>query len=276
MSDLVSYTLELMVGGNTADNSETLQTIGNANASVASGQAEDTIPTNIAQSVENGFYLRMTSNDSSGNQVINYSDRFTLISMNGATDAKYLNGANAAAGVTDVPEAQYNVISPPSSTSSATSATSSTSASASSTATITASSTPTPTPSDAPQPPVATGLIAGLSIGLLAALIIIVGMAIWALVRWRKRRRQQKQPKVISSPPDSTFLGDKAELPASSTINLTSPMELSPTEERYEVEAHDKAVEADGTTEFVYELEGDWNGWEAGNGRRSQAYDPTR
>ena len=47
-SNLVIYTLELIVGGDLVDNSKALQTIGKANGLVADSSAEDYIPLDIA------------------------------------------------------------------------------------------------------------------------------------------------------------------------------------------------------------------------------------
>ena len=47
-SNLVIYTVELIVGGNLVDNSKALQTIGKANGLAADSGAEDYIPLDIA------------------------------------------------------------------------------------------------------------------------------------------------------------------------------------------------------------------------------------
>lgn len=66
MSQLNTYMLQLLVGGNTADDSQVLQTIRPADDSVATGGVEDEIPADVAQSIENGFYWMMTSNTTVG------------------------------------------------------------------------------------------------------------------------------------------------------------------------------------------------------------------
>ena len=47
-SNLVIYTLELIVGGNVVDNSKALKAIGKANGLVADSGIEDCIPLDIA------------------------------------------------------------------------------------------------------------------------------------------------------------------------------------------------------------------------------------
>lgn len=281
-SDLVAYTLELVVGGNSPDNSEVLQSIGRPNGTIADGEVEDEVSANIAQSIQNGFYLKMTLNTTKGDQVINYSQRFTLISMKGTTDSVYLEGANAAAGDSaNVPEAQYNAIQSPAST-----------------ITPPGTASPPPNPS-ATAPPIVPsgeddddnvtsgmdkGTMAGLITGGILALIGFVSLFIWVAFFWRriKQKREERkhgkeeQEQIIHKHITPTFIGHKAELAAHRTSGLHFPhtRQLSPQDERFEMNGLDKIAEVPASP-MVYELEGSWDGWEASSGRKSKAYDPT-
>ncbi|KAF2718449.1 hypothetical protein K431DRAFT_287605 [Polychaeton citri CBS 116435] len=298
MKSLTSYSLELMVGGNAATDSMSLQPIGpnNGTGLVADGTVEGIINADVAQSIENGFYLRMTSKTVDGDQVINYSDRFTLVSMRGSTDPKYINGANGAGGDSNVPEAQYNVFVQNSPTSSSVPATSAATNNGN-VVTVTApngssSSTgssiaPTAKPEDSHGIP--TPAIIGITIGATAGLILLLLACTWRLYLHRKNKKAQQD--ITREGKDTAYLG-KAELPAGdissnnsvgarsrpegSTINLMG--ELSPDAETFEAASSDKTPEVQGTPVY-YELESDWNGWEmtgSSHGRQIQQYDPTR
>ncbi|KAK4495117.1 hypothetical protein PRZ48_013444 [Zasmidium cellare] len=276
MADLTTYTLQLMVGGNSPENSKALQTIGKENAMVSDKGVEDDIQADLAQSIQNGFYLMMTSNTSQGNQVINYSDRFTLIQMNGSTEATYLTGANKEAGsVSNVPEAQYNVISQPTATATSSATPSATSSSTASTVTSTASASPTAT--GHADGDISLGQTAAIITGGIFAVIGVVSLIIWAVFFIRRGRRKRAERKELTS--DSTsdlgklaFVDGKAELPAHSASSSRSTLPRPPTE-RYEMHGFDKRAEA--PSEMVFELEGDIGLYEAGSGRKSKAYDPT-
>ncbi|KAF2170380.1 hypothetical protein M409DRAFT_51429 [Zasmidium cellare ATCC 36951] len=284
MADLTTYTLQLMVGGNSPDNSKALQTVGKENAMVSDKGVEDDIQADLAQSIQNGFYLMMTSNTSQGNQVINYSNRFTLIQMNGTTEEAYLSGANKEAGaVSNVPEAQYNVISQPTASATSSSTPSATSSSTASTVTSTASASPSAT--DHPHSGKSNGETAAIITGCIFAVIGLVSIFIWAVFFIRRARRKRAERSAIEREAalnDSTsdlgklaFVDGKAELPAhsASSSSSTFPRELTPTTERYEMHGFDKRAEA--PSEMVFELEGDIGLYEAGSGRKSKAYDPT-
>ncbi|KAF7186621.1 hypothetical protein HII31_12030 [Pseudocercospora fuligena] len=275
MAQLTTYVLELLVGGNLPSNSKVIATLGGGDGKIQDGSVEDNIAADVAQSIENGFYFRMTSNTSSGNQVINYSNRFTLINLNGTTDSPYLDGANAVAGMNDVPSSQYNQIARPSATSG--SPTSSASPTGTATTTTTATATSRPSSDD---DGLTTGVKVGIGVGACLALIGVISLFGWAYVFWRhKKRKQQQHPEHalnsarVSKYGAGVFLGNKVELPTDNAESSRSRLELSPTDERYEVHGSTKAVEA--ARASIYELEGDWSGWEAGNGRKSKAYDPT-
>jgi len=275
MSQLVAYTIELLVGGNSVDDSKVLQTIGNANGTVATGQTQGNIAADIAASVETGFYLKMTSNTTDGNQVINYSNRFTLISMKGTTEQVYLDAANAATGIRDVPSAQYNVIEKIMPTSSSTTSTSP-SRTASATATITQSTDPKPG-NGLPGGGDNTSANIGLIVGGIFAVIGVVSIIIWMRILWRKRRQRQqldRERKEIQAKRRTAALMEfKAELPAESHPGLRSrPSELSPDLERFEADGGNRAIEMQASS-AVFELEGNHTPiHEAGSGRRSKAY----
>lgn len=287
MAQLTGYMLNLVVGGNDPSNSDVVFALGAAEGQIADGQVEDYIPADIAQSIENGFYFRMESNTTDGNQVINYSNRFTLIRMNGTTEAQYLDGANSARGSSDVPPAQYNVLPQTSQSASA-------SAPASTTLTATATATPTGAPSensgsDISDPILPTSAKIGIGIGVLLALIGIASLFIWAYMLYRHRKRRRQSPPETTTDRSartsrcakSPFVDGKAELSAhsaaaSSQSTIARSTELSPISISYEMDGGGgKPTEA--ARASIYELEGDWSGWEAGTGRKSRikSYDPT-
>ncbi|CZT14713.1 uncharacterized protein RCC_00682 [Ramularia collo-cygni] len=267
MSDLIAYTIELIVGGNSVDNSDVLQTIGSANGSVSEGLVQGEIAAEIAASVENGFYLKMTSNTTDGNQVINYSNRFTLISMKGTTSQIYQDAANAANGVGDVPSAQYNVIEK---------VVTPTSAPLSSTSvSVTATLTQVPSPPNEEDGPGSTTLKVGLIVGGIFALIGAASIIFWMRLLWRRRRqRKLKEQEKQARRRTAALMEFKAELPGESDYGLRShPSELGPDTERFEAGGRERAIEMQATT-AVFELEGNHTPiqHEAGSGRRSKAY----
>lgn len=266
MANLVAYTLELLVGGNLASDSDVLQRIGSANGSVAAGQVQGNIDANIASSVENGFYLRMTSNTTDGNQVINYSKRFTLINMNGTTSQVFTDGANAAQGTADVPSAQYNVIERVPSRPSASS---------------TASATATAIPSSRPDSDghssegSSTTTLVGLVVGGIFAVIGLASICIWTRLLWRKRRqRQRKEVEISARRRTAALMEFKAELPADGHALSPHPSELSPDSERFEAGSRREAAIEMQATSAIFELEGNHSDiHEVGTGRRSKAYE---
>ncbi|KXL44687.1 hypothetical protein M433DRAFT_162285 [Acidomyces richmondensis BFW] len=103
ISQLTTYTLTLMVGGNTDSNSLPLTTI-TANGDFSSGNSiTGTISPGLAGSTKNGFYLKMISVAKEGGTIINYSDRFTLTGMTGTTPAVYEEAVTALGGSTAGP-----------------------------------------------------------------------------------------------------------------------------------------------------------------------------
>lgn len=268
MSQLTGYTLQLIVGGNSVSDSDVLQTI--ANGSIADAQVQGNIAANISASVETGFYLKMTANTTDGNQVINYSNRFTLISMTGTTSQVYTDAANAATGIRDVPSAQYNVIEKATPTSSSSSSTR-----VSATATVT--QTPDSGPQDFPENAFGTSTKIGLIVGGIFALVGAVSIFLWTRILWRKRRQRQEQDRHEKEKQarrrTAALMEFKAELPAESHHGLRSrPSELSPDGECFEAGGREGAIEMQATS-AVFELEGNHTPlYEAGSGRRSKAY----
>ncbi|KAM3422333.1 hypothetical protein BST61_g2692 [Cercospora zeina] len=278
MAALDTYELQLLVGGNEPSNSEVIATIGTPGSQVSTGQVQGTIGPDIAQSFQNAFYLRMTSNTTDGNTVINYSDRFTLINMKGTTDSVYLDGANAVRGADNVPAAQYNVIAQPTSTSTA-----STTATVSSTATATATAPQTSTPSDSDEGS-GVGMLIGIVIGGFLALVGVVSLFGWAFMLYRHKQRKRKEQQGINElhnnnldRPRGVSQFGKVELPTRNSLATPQSAystELSPIGAKHELEADDgKPVEA--ARASIYELDSGWDGWEAMSGRKSKAWDPT-
>ncbi|KAF2864511.1 hypothetical protein K470DRAFT_254149 [Piedraia hortae CBS 480.64] len=106
LTDLESYTLSLVVGGNEANTQLPLTTCVAGAKFSGSNSATCQITPGLASSVKNGFFLAMTSVAKSGGNVINYSDRFTVSGMTGQTPA---NIASAVPGTTKGPAKVNNV-----------------------------------------------------------------------------------------------------------------------------------------------------------------------
>jgi len=213
MSNLVTGTVVLVVGGIATDDTQVLTTIGNPNVSIADGQVTGNIPANVAQSIQNGFYLMMTSNTTDGNSVINYSNRFTLIEMSGTTDGQVLNGATTQAGsVSNVPAAQYNVIEHPTPSSAAPTATA-TATTETATANSTATSDPFPGDGDGGHlsGPMLAGVIAGSILAAIGAISLVIGQcsstsALLAKNENKRRKMRYASPSLASGTRQS-YLG---------------------------------------------------------------------
>ncbi|KJX93204.1 hypothetical protein TI39_contig4366g00002 [Zymoseptoria brevis] len=269
MSDLVSYTLTLLIGGNSDTTSQTIRTIGEPNSPVSDGKAVADIPANVSASSQNGFYLKMVANTTSGSEIVNYSNRFTLIGLNGTTDEIYLAAAQAANGANDVPAA-YSIVSP---------TTTSSSSSATSTPTSTAPASPPPPPtSDRDPEKGSTGVNVGLVIGGIFAIIGFISIIIWILL-FIRRRRSRKSAKNLSAKEASAnrrtqiLLDYKAELSADNEMRRSQTAEeLSPDAEMFEMEGQrQRAVEMQAKRDTVrYELQGSVVELEAGSGRSSR------
>ncbi|CAK3785959.1 Hypothetical predicted protein [Lecanosticta acicola] len=271
---LSTYTLELIVGGNSPGNSQVLQTIEEA-GDVKDGSVSKSIDANVAQSIQNGFYLKMTSNTTTGNQVINYSNRFTLVDLTGNTAAQYLQAATAAAGSSaNVPAAQYNVLSSP---------TTSSPSSPSATATATITTPPSNAAPSSPNPP-ASGLSAGIIAGIVTVAVLavvgIISIIVWALFLYRRVRRRKQDQSVSSSrgseelgAPRSAFVDDKAELSGRPVSTSRSPRELDASSVRAEVMGTQMPVEIAEREGSIYELEASGTIHELAT-RTSKAYDP--
>lgn len=217
------------------------------------------------------------SNTSTGNQTINYSNRFTLIDLNGTTDAEYVQGAASSVGDSNVPSAQFNSFAPPPPP-----------------PTTTASSQPTSTAPISPENSggaddggasrfsISGGALVGLTVGTICAVILFLLLGILGFFWWRGRRlrqRQAEQKKSLDEPPEAGAWPDKVELAAQSppgTRGIAPIAELSHEQSAVsEAMSPVPAVEAD--SEVRYELEGDWTGWEAAARRsRVASYDPLR
>ncbi|SMQ56049.1 unnamed protein product [Zymoseptoria tritici ST99CH_3D1] len=270
MSDLVSYTLTLLIGGNSDTTSQTIRTIGEPNSPVSEGKVVADIPANVSASSQNGFYLKMVANTTSGSEIVNYSNRFTLIGLNGTTDETYLAAAQAANGANDVPAA-YSIVSP---------TITSSSSSATSTPTSTARPAPPPPPPTSDRDPEkgSTGVNVGLVIGGIFAIIGFISIIIWILL-FVRRRRTRKSAKTLSAKEASAnrrtqvLLDYKAELSADNEMRRsTTAGELSPDAEMFEMEGQkQRAVEMQAKRDTVrYELQGSVVELEAGSGRRSR------
>jgi hypothetical protein len=264
MSDMVDYTLSLIIGGNSNTNSQVLQTIGAANGPVSAGSIEDDISADISASSQNGFYLKMVANTTTGSSIVNYSSRFTLIGLNGTTDEVYLSAARAANGANDVPAA-YSIVLP--------------------TTTTAPSSSATSTPSRRPSRPASgddndgdsKAINVGLIIGGIFAIIGAVSIVAWILFFIRRRKRS-KAAKLVAKEASAKrrtqiLLDFKAELPANHEMRRSrvTTGELSPESERYEADGGDSAFEMQAQRNTIYhELEGSAVELEAGSGRRSR------
>lgn len=278
MADLDTYMLQLKVGGNDADNSEVVATLGTNSSRVADGQVVGVIAADVAGSVENGFYFKMTSTTNEGNTVINYSYRFTLINMNGTTPSIALDGANAAQGSDDVPSSQYNVITGPA-------VATGPSAAITTTATATATATATSTDSDDEDDSdsLSLGARIGIGAGVILALVGAVSIVAWAFMLYRYKKKKKREHEQAENtleggyPPKDTPRAvsqyGKAELPGHSKASSQDTIPMSPMGLAHEAPEDTRPVEA--ARASIYELDSGWDGWEAGNGRKSEAYDPT-
>ncbi|KAL1590713.1 hypothetical protein WHR41_00884 [Cladosporium halotolerans] len=103
ISELKSFTLQLIVGGNTDTDSLPI-TAGESTAFGSATSTKFTISSTMADEVQNGFYFKMMSVATEGGQVITYSKRFSLSGMTGTTAPQYVTAAKNAG--TAVPENQ--------------------------------------------------------------------------------------------------------------------------------------------------------------------------
>jgi hypothetical protein len=221
--------------------------------------------------------------------VINYSNRFTLIGLNGTTDQKYVAAAASTVGDTNVPGAQLNtIINAPSPSNPPTSPNSTTPDNG-----PPANNGTAPSTNEDNTYAIAGGALAALLAGTLTSIILLIVLTVLGVFWWRRRRRQQRARDAGSDENAATSMSareltpgglmDKVELadrtsrvpPAAAAIRPLAELD-SHGSERFEAMTPVAAVEAD-SAEIRYELEGDWSGWEAA-ARRShvQGYDPTR
>jgi len=281
LADLATYNLYLIVGGNSPGNFQVLMTLNTQpNAPIQDLSLAATIPSNIGQSIQNGFYLQMVSNTTTGNQTINYSNRFTLIELTGTTDSQYVQGAASSVGDSNVPPAQFNNFPLPSTTSPQQPSTS---------ASIGPIATETGVDGDgdggASRFSISGGALVGLTVGTICAVILFLLLGVLGFFWWRGRRLRQRQAEQNKSLDGSAEAGawpDKVELSARlssqsppATRGIAPIAELSHEHAVAEAMSPVPAVEAD--SEVRYELEGDWTGWEAAARRsRVASYDPLR
>lgn len=170
-------------------------------------------------------FFRMVSTKEAGGVVVNYSSRFSINGLTGATPLKYRSAAQALGGSTEGPAAVGDSSSGTTSTqirrtqtddrlsnpSSLTSSNPSDATSTSDQASITQTSAPTSKPSS-PSPSgtsLSTGAIAGISVGAALLGLIILGSII-AFLCFRRRKAQQEVQEI--DPPQRPFLDGKAEL----------------------------------------------------------------
>lgn len=166
-------------------------------------------------------FFRMTSTSSSGGNVINFSDRFTITGLTGITDPTYRNAAAALNGDTRGPPREGNVPAITSSSSASTRPTNSRSSTGSQqTVTVTTGGGSHPTvrfsltnPNHNSGPD--TGVIVGAVVACIAFLFAIIGIGIWIFIR-RKRRCV-----------GAAHLDDKDELGKQPSVSVTALSELS-------------------------------------------------
>lgn len=109
LSQLQSYTIQLVVGGNDASTQLPLTTLANSQLFSAGNSITATIPAGLAGNTANGFFLKFTSVATEGGTVINYSSRFSMTGMTGTTPAAQVNAVTALGGSTAGPAAVNNV-----------------------------------------------------------------------------------------------------------------------------------------------------------------------
>lgn len=95
ISALQSFTLQLIVGGNTDADSLPV-TAGTSTTFGSATSAKLAVTPGMADEVKNGFYIKMMSVATQGGIVTTYSDRFTLTGMTGSTLDTYVTAASAA------------------------------------------------------------------------------------------------------------------------------------------------------------------------------------
>ncbi|KAK3679513.1 Cell wall synthesis protein kre9 precursor [Recurvomyces mirabilis] len=222
IKDLSGYTLSLMTGGDDGGNMLPLTQFVSQGNFDTGYKAGGTIPAGIAEAVDNGFFFRIVSTAEAGGTVINYSSRFNITGLQGATPLQYRQAAASLIGATTGPHRVVNVAGLTSDTTNTTSQSSNmnsngTDSPASVSATIIAStssttslSSPSATLPSSAAPRVngfSTGVIAGIAVGCsLAGIGITVATAV-AIV-FRRRRRQHNS----DANTNSAFLDGKAEL----------------------------------------------------------------
>ncbi|KAI4148750.1 MAG: hypothetical protein L6R39_002707 [Caloplaca ligustica] len=103
LTDLKTYTLFLCAGGNDQDSFIQLAPI-NANGQFSTGnEASATVAASIGGPDKNAYFLKILSVGSTGAQVINYSDRFTLSGMTGTFPSNVQTGIKQITGTNGPP-----------------------------------------------------------------------------------------------------------------------------------------------------------------------------
>ncbi|KAM3419872.1 hypothetical protein BST61_g3201 [Cercospora zeina] len=98
LSDLTTYQIQLMQGGNDDGTSVALAVLSAKGAHSAGTSAVGTIDPTISGNVKNSFYLKMTSVAKEGGQVINFSDRFSISGLTGTAPASVVTAMKSVTG----------------------------------------------------------------------------------------------------------------------------------------------------------------------------------
>ncbi|KAF2094324.1 hypothetical protein NA57DRAFT_46736 [Rhizodiscina lignyota] len=92
LSDLKTYQIDLMAGGNTDANSDVIVNLIPPNTQFSGNAAQGVVQATLGGESKNAYYLRITSVASEGGQVINFSPHFTISGMTGTFSAKIQAG----------------------------------------------------------------------------------------------------------------------------------------------------------------------------------------
>ncbi|GIZ43267.1 hypothetical protein CKM354_000649900 [Cercospora kikuchii] len=98
LSDLTSYQIQLMQGGNDDSSSVALAVLSAKGAHSAGMAAQGTVDPAVSGNVKNSFYLKMTSVAKEGGQVINFSDRFSITGLTGTAPASVATAMKSVTG----------------------------------------------------------------------------------------------------------------------------------------------------------------------------------
>ncbi|PSK33946.1 putative cell wall synthesis protein KRE9 [Elsinoe australis] len=99
ISTFTTYQLFLMAGGNDgASMQQVAVLVPNGVVAQSFSSAQAVVQPGVGGTQANAYFLKMMLTSSSGGQLINYSDRFTLTGMTGTFPANVLAGINAISG----------------------------------------------------------------------------------------------------------------------------------------------------------------------------------